>query len=127
MGHPVYTTYSFDILISALNAIDIGNYQNIGKLLEIACVSPIALAEAKQGAPAVRRLKTVSRNTMMREKEENLSLIQMQSLIENDISKLLVIIILNRHRKLPPSSFFKQNNQIKDCIFVRDFVIITAI
>ena len=126
MGHPVYTTYSFNILISALNAIDIGNYQNIGKLLEIACVSPIALAEAKQGAPAVRRLKTVSRNTMMREKEENLSLIQMQSLIENDISKLLVMFILNRHRKLPPSSFFKQNNQIKDCIFLRDFVIITA-
>ena len=70
MGHPVYKTYSFDILISALNAIDIGNYQNIGKLLEIACVSPIALAEAKQGAPAVRRLKTVSRNTMMREKKK---------------------------------------------------------
>ena len=106
----IYITYSFGSLISALNTVDVGNYQNIGKLLEIACISPIALAEAEQGAPAIRRLKTVSRNTMMREKEGHLSLTQMQSLIENDISKVLVILILNRHRKLPPSSFFEQNN-----------------
>ena len=99
-------------LISALNAPGIDNYLNVWKLLETTCISPTGSKEAERAASGIRRLKTAYRSTVTGEKEENLNLIQMQSLIDSDVSKLSEIFIMNCNRRLmknlPPSSLFKQ-------------------
>lgn len=99
-------------LISALNAPGIDNYLNVWKLLETTCISPTGSKEAERAASGIRRLKTAYRSTVTGEKEENLNLIQMQSLTDSDVSKLSEIFIMNCNRRLmknlPPSSLFKQ-------------------
>ena len=103
---------STDSLISALNAADIDNYLNVWKPLETTCISPTGSKEAGRATSGIRRLKTAYRSTMTGEREENLNLIQMQSLIDSDVSKLSGIFIMNCNRRLmknlPPSSLFKQ-------------------
>ena len=91
---------STDSLISALNAAYIDNYLNVWKLLEITCISPTGSKEAERAASGNRRLKTACRSTMTGEREQNLNLIQMQSLIESYVSKLSEIFIMNCNRRL---------------------------
>ena len=108
---------STDSLISALNAADIDNYRNVWKPLETTCISPTGSKEAGRATSGIRRLKTAYRSTMTGEREENLNLIQMQSLIDSDVSKLSGIFIMNCNRRLmknlPPSSLFKQWSNMK--------------
>ena len=58
-----------DSLIETLNATDKDRFPNLYKILEIACLSPLASTEAERAASGIRRLKTAYRSTMTDERK----------------------------------------------------------
>ena len=100
-----------DSLIETLNATDKDRFPNLYKILEIACLSPLASTEAERAASGIRRLKTAYRTTMTDEREGKLNLIQLQGMVEYDTIKVANIFIKSGKRRLmhdlPPSIFFK--------------------
>ena len=89
-----------DSLVVTLNLTDSDNYPNIQKLLEKASLPPTGSTEAEQVASGIRRLKTACRSTMASEREGNLNLIQLQSLIETDVLKVVDVFMRNGNRRM---------------------------
>ena len=100
-----------DSFIETLNATDKDCFPNLYKILEIACISPLASTKAERAASGIRRLKTAYRSTMADEREGHLNLIQFQGMLEIDTTKLANIFMKSGKRRLmhdlPPSKFFK--------------------
>ena len=101
-----------DSLVGTLNIVDDDNYPNIPKLLEIVSVSPIGSTEAERAASGIRRLKNVYRSTMTSERQGNLNLVQLQSLVEVNVMKVADIFMKNGNRRMMqnlfPYNFYNQ-------------------
>ena len=100
-----------DSFIETLNATDKDCFPNLYKILEIACISPLASTKAERAASGIRRLKTAYRSTMTDERKGNLNLIRLQGMVEIDTIQVANIFIKSGKRRLmhdlPPSKFFK--------------------
>ena len=95
-----------DSLVGTLNLADGDNYPNRWKLLETASISPTGSTEEERAA---------SGGTMTSEWQDNLNLIQLQSLIQVDVLKVADILMRNGNRRteqnLPTNNFSTKYNK----------------
>ena len=92
--------------MGTLNLADDDNYPNRQKLLETASISPTGSTEGE---------KAVSGGTLTSERQDNLNLIQLQSLIQVDVLKVADILMRNGNRRmeqnLPTNNFSTKYNK----------------
>ena len=95
-----------DSLVGTLNLADGDNYPNRQKLLETASISPTGSTEEERAASGA---------TMTSEWQDNLNLIQLQSLIQVDVLKVADILMRNGNRRmeqnLPTNNFSTKYNK----------------
>ena len=95
-----------DTFVGTLNLADGDNYPNRQKLLETASISPTGSTEGERAA---------SGGTMTSEWQDNLNLIQLQSLIQVDVLKVADILMRNGNRRmeqnLPTNNFSTKYNK----------------
>ena len=102
-----------DSFVGTINLADGDNYPNKRKLLETASMSPTGSTEGERAA---------SGGTMTSEWQDNLNLIQLQSLIQVDVLKIADILMRNGNRRMeqsfPPNNFStKYNKPIESSIW----------
>ena len=95
-----------DTFVGTLNLADGDNYPNRHKLLETASISPTGSTEGERAA---------SGGTLTSERQDNLNLIQLQSLIQVDVLKVADILMRNGNRRmeqnLPTNNFSTKYNK----------------
>ena len=91
-------------LVGTLTQVDVYNYPNVRRHVEIASVSPVGSTEAERAASGIRRSKTAYRSIMTIEREGNLNLIQLLSLVEVDVWKVADIFMRNGNRGMMQTS-----------------------
>ena len=95
-----------DTFVGTLNLADGDNYLNRQKLLETASISPTGSTEGERAA---------SGGTLTSERQDNLNLIQLQSLIQVDVLKVADILMRNGNRRmeqnLPTNNFSTKYNK----------------
>ena len=117
-GKPAYQLPDpSDSFINALQMANPDSSSKIRILLTIGYVSPIGSTEAVYAASRIGQLKTPYQSTMSDSREPDLNLIQLEKVIELDVSNVAQIFVnLNRQRLfISNSPLYDTNNDPSIC------------